>query len=96
MSKQLLFAALAAITLGLSAVSLAQMSPPPLDPAVRALPQCAGLTGNARDACLRQPGVRTFAPSDVRIGVPEQGGTPGFGGTGSIGGGSSSSGQPRQ
>ena len=95
MSKQLLSAALAAITLGLSAVSIAQMGPPPIDPAVRALPQCAGLTGNARDSCLRQPGVRTFTPSDVRIGVREQGSTPGIGGAGSIGGGSSPSGQPR-
>ena len=96
MSKQLVSVALAAITLGFSAVSLAQMSPPPLDPAVRSLPQCAGLTGNARDACLRQPGVRTFTPSDVRIGVREQGGTSGVGGAGSFGGGSSSTGQPRQ
>ena len=106
MKKQLLSATLAAISLGLSAVSMAQMGPGPIDSAANAMPQCSGMTGNARDSCLRQPTARIpslseSAPPRVTgstlSGTSGIGSTPGMGGMGSsIGGGSSLTGAPRQ
>ena len=105
MKKQLLTGALAAISLGLSAVSMAQMGPGPIDSAAHAKPECAGMGGNARDSCLQRPSAQIpgLAGNAGRVGFSSGAGssvgigsTPGISGTGSIGGGSSLSGPPRQ
>ena len=102
MRKQLLTGTLAAIAMGLSAVSMAQMGPPPIDSAAAAMPQCSGMTGNARDSCLRQgmariPSLSDSAPPRVTSMSPGSGGlgsTSGIGGGSTIGGGLP--GAPRQ
>ena len=101
MKKQLLSGALAAIALGLSAVSIAQMGPGPIDAAANARPQCAGI---GRDACLRQPitQIPSLSGNAGRVGystAPSGGAAGGIGGTSGIGGGSTVSGggsAPRQ
>ena len=102
MRKQLLTGTLAAIAMGLSAVSMAQMGPGPIDSAAHAMPQCSGMTGNARDSCLRQgmariPSLSDTAPPRVTSmgSTAGIGSTPGIGGGSSIGGGSLP-GAPRQ
>ena len=94
--KQYLLGAIATISLGLSAASLAQTTTDPVN-THRPVSQCAGLGGGQRDTCLQQQstrpqGIGNDAGSRAVGGTPSRSGdaasrtgiAPGFGTTAAL------------